>query len=117
MSKDTVLNTKGSSRSEVSDDGQITDYLEHILTRQLEKLRKYDLDGAMNLAHEVNDIAANVGKKAILDRPEYEAQRKRIHQLYKEIGLVIASERQEVSEKVRQIRKGLKALGHYRENM
>ena len=40
---------------------QMATYLENILTRQLERLKKYDLDGAIELAQQADDIAARLG--------------------------------------------------------
>lgn len=96
---------------------QMADYLENILIRQLEKLRKYDLDGAVVLAEEANEIAATLGREGMLKRPEHSDQRRKIEKLYKDIGLIIASEREEVSDKLKVIRKGIKTLGVYGGNM
>lgn len=96
---------------------QMADYLENILIRQLEKVRKYDLDGAVVLAEESNEIAAALGRDGMLKRPENREQRQRIEKLYKDIGLIIASEREEVSDKLKVIRKGIKTLGVYGGNM
>ncbi len=40
----------------------------------------------------------------------------RIKKLYKDIGLIIASEREEVNQKLKLIRKGIKALDLYGKN-
>ena len=96
---------------------QMVAYLENILTRQLEKVRNYDLDGALALAEEANNLAASIGREKILERPDYAHERRRIKKLYKDICLIIASERQEVGAKLKQIRKGIKALGVYGDNL
>ncbi|MBE0534072.1 MAG: hypothetical protein IH624_00275 [Phycisphaerae bacterium] len=91
----------------------MADYLENILMRHLERLRNYDLDGAMVLAEEANPLALAVAEAGALDAPSCAEQRGRIRKLYSEISLVIAAERQEVSEKLKTIRKGIKTLGAY----
>lgn len=96
---------------------QIVNYLEELLVRQLEKIRKYDLDNALALAEEANELAANIGREGLLDKPEFADERWRIKKLYKDIGLIIASEREEVAEKLKLIRKGIKALGFYGESV
>ena len=105
----------GSEGYEITEEGyvQMVDYLENVLRRQLEKLRKYDLEGAMNLAEEANDLAMGVKGAGVLGRPEFIEERERIQTLYKEIGLIIASERAEVAEKLQSIRKGMKILESY----
>jgi hypothetical protein len=96
---------------------QMADYLENILVRHLERVRKYDLDGAVVLAEEANEIAATLGRDGMLKRPEHIEQRRKIETLYKDISLIIASEREEVSDKLKVIRKGIKTLGVYGESM
>jgi len=96
---------------------QMVDYLENILTRQLARVRNYDLDGAMALATEANGLAASIGREKILERPDYADQHRRIKKLYKDLCLIIASEQQEVGAKLKQIRKGIKALGVYGDNL
>ena len=95
---------------------QMVDYLENILTIQVDRLKRYDLDGAMALAEETNELAETVGKEGILLLPEFEEQAWRIKRLYKDISLTIAAERQEVKDKLKQIRQGMRALGVYKDN-
>lgn len=111
----TTVNADSASAEFLSDDNcaQMVDYLENILARHLERLRNYDLDGAMVLAEEANELALKVSESGALERPEYAASRDRITQLYREIGLIIASEREEVADKIKTIRKGIKTLGAY----
>jgi hypothetical protein len=117
MSDGAVLDTVDSDKLAENSYRQMVDYLENILTRQLEKVRRYDLDGAMELAEEANDMAIGIGREKILDRPDYADERWRIKRLYKDLCLIIATEREEVSQKLKQIRKGIKALGVYGDNM
>lgn len=111
----TTVNAEGVSTEFLNEDSypQMVSYLENILMRHLERLRNYDLDGAMILAEEANDIAVKVGSSGILDRPEFAEDKGRIWKLYNEINLIIASERQEVAGKIQSIRKGIKTLGAY----
>ena len=95
---------------------QMVSYLENILSRQIEKLRHYDLDGALALAEDANRLAAVIGGEGVLQKPEFKDESWRLERLYKDLGLIIASERQEVQDKLRQIRQGIKTLGIYKEN-
>ena len=117
MNEEQVLNTVDNKSLAENSFKQMVDYLENILTRQLERLRNYDLDGALALAEEANDLAASIGREKILERPDYADERWRIKKLYKDLSLIVASERQEVAEKLQQIRKGIKALGVYGDNL
>ena len=95
---------------------QILSYLEDLLARQLEKLRKYDLDGAYQLAEESQKMAIQAADLGLLERPEYSQNKERIRGLYNDLCLVIASERQEVSDKLKQIREGIRVLSAYANN-
>ena len=130
MNEKQVLDTVDNKSLAENSFRQMVDYLENILTRQLERLRNYDLDGALALAEEANDLAASIGREKILERPDYADERWRIKKLYKDLSLIvaserlykdlcliIASEREEVSQKLKQIRKGIKALGVYGDNL
>jgi hypothetical protein len=117
MNEEQILDTVDNESLAENSFKQMVDYLENILTRQLERVRSYDLDGAMLLAEEANDMAATIGREKILERPDYADERWRIEKLYKDICLILASERQEVAEKLQQIRKGIKALGVYGDNL
>jgi len=108
----TTLNTKTDTSALPEDsDRQMVKHLEDILMQHVEKLRDYDLDGAMPLAEEANRLALKMGNMGLLDKAEFADERTRIDKLYTEIGLVIAKERQEVSEKLKEIRDGLETLG------
>jgi len=92
---------------------QMTAYLVELMTRQIQKLRQYDLEGAMRIAEESQPLSERIIQAAVLSRPGFEEQRERIQGLYKELCLAIVSQRQEVSDKLGQIRTGLKTLGAY----
>ena len=95
---------------------QMVEYLETLLTRQLERLRRYDLDGAIVLAEEANKVGAALAHNKVLDDPAYAQQRRRIQQLYHDLDLIIASEQAQVADKLKAIRKGIRALGAYAAN-
>lgn len=88
-------------------------YLEELLSRQIDRLKTYDLDAAVAMAEESEPIAAELMRTEYLEQPENSESKARIRSLYRELTLIIASERQEVSDKLDQIRSGLKTLGTY----
>lgn len=91
----------------------MTDFLENMLMRQADKLRSYDLDGATVIAEETTVIAEELNRLGILNRPDFAERKRRIEQIYRDICLIIADQRQEVSDKMTQIRQGIKAVGGY----
>lgn len=94
---------------------QMAAYLEDLLFRQIQRLKQYDLEASIKLAEESQSIADTLTAAQVLERPGFESRRDRIQALYQELCLVIASQRQEVSDKLGQIRTGLKTLGKYAE--
>jgi len=92
---------------------QMTAYLEDLMSRQIQKLRQYDLENAMRIAEESQPLSERILQTSVLSRPGFEEQRDRIQGLYKELCLTIASQRQEVQDKLGQIRTGLRTLGTY----
>ena len=104
---------KTNTASTTMDYAAMADFLENMLMRQADKLRKYDLDGATLIAEETTVIADELKRLGVLERPEFADRKHRLEQIYKEICLIIADQRQEVSDKMSQIRRGIKAVGGY----
>lgn len=111
--EDTQVSTIEENAIATDADAQLIAYLEDILSRQLERLRRYDLDGAFQLAEESGKVAEQVTGRRLLGQPQFQDQRERIQGLYREICLVIAAERDEVSEKLKKIREGIRTLSKY----
>jgi len=88
-------------------------YMEELLTRQIDCLKNYDLDAAIRYAEESEQASAELTRSGILELPENAAIKDRIQSLYRELCLIIASQRQDVSDKLSQIRNGLRTLGTY----
>jgi len=92
---------------------QMIAYLEDLLMRQMQRLQQYDLEGAMNLAEESQQIADRLSAEKIFTRPAFTEHQQRIQKSYQDVCLTIASQRQEVQDKLGQIRTGLKTLNTY----
>ena len=105
-------NMNGTAMIDAGDE-QMVMYLEDLLMRQVDRLRRYDLDGAMELASESEQISKKVTQRRILEIPTMAPNRQRIRSLYQELCLIIAAERKEVADKLGQIRHGLKTLNVY----
>ena len=92
---------------------QMTASLEALMNRQIQKLRQYKLGAAIKIAEESQLLSERIIRTSILSRPGFEQQRDRILKLHQELCLTIASQRQEVQDRLRQIRTGLRTLGAY----
>ena len=84
-----------------------------MLNKQMEKVRVYDLQIAEGIGEEITAIARYVAKEGILEKPEFSDRRPRIEKLYKELGISITVQRDEVGEKIKQVRKAKKTLQAY----
>ncbi len=91
----------------------MAEYLEHLLTRQTDRLRSYDIDGACAVADETTRVAEELTQRQILNQPQFAEHRRRLQQQYKDICLIISDQRQEVSDKMKQIHEGLRVLNGY----
>ena len=97
-------------------DRRMVERLESTLTEHLKKLREYDIDGAMPLAEEASRLSQDIGSAGLFERVEFNDERNRIDELYAEIGLVITGKRQEVSDKLEEIREGIETLSESADN-
>jgi DNA repair ATPase RecN len=91
----------------------MAEYLEHLLSCQTDRIRSYDIDGACAIADEAAPLANELSNRRILDQPEFAQHRQKLQQQYKQLCLMIADQRQEVADKLKQIHQGLRALGSY----
>lgn len=89
--------------------------LEEYLLRQIDCLRCYDLEGAMALAEQTQPLAEQVKNSGILRQAEYQPLSQRIETAYRQLLLMIATQQQEVEDKLGQTREALKALKSYAE--
>lgn len=106
-----TLNTQ--TETEITDensDRRMVERLESTLTEHLQKLRDYDIDGAMPLAEEASRLSQDIADAGLFDKVEFNDERRRIDDLYAEVGLVITGKRQEVSDKLDEIREGIDTL-------
>lgn len=92
---------------------QMVNYLEKLLTAQIEKLRSYNLESSLRFAEQAGVVSQQIAKTGLLEKPEFASHKERIENIYRELELVIATEQDNVSNKLRQVRKGLKTLGAY----
>lgn len=87
--------------------------LEEYLLRQMDCLRRYDLEGAVALAEQAQPLAEQVKDSKILRKTEYQHLSQRIETAYRQLLLMIATQQQEVEDKLGQIRDALKAFKVY----
>jgi hypothetical protein len=92
---------------------QMIAYMEDLLTRQMQRLQQYNLDGAFELAEESQQIADRLSAQKVFARPGFASSQQRVQKLYKDVCLTIASQRQEVQDKLGHIRTGLNTLNTY----
>jgi len=106
-----TLNTQTETETlDENSDRRMVEQLESTLTEHLQKLRDYDIDGAMPLAEEASRLSQDIAGAGLFDKAEFNDERRRIDDLYAEIGLAITGKRQEVSDKLVEIREGIETL-------
>ena len=92
----------------------ILDELESSLIEQLKLARKGELRGIEDLTARTQEIIGQLGSISPAALTEQHSQCERIRELYRQLTLGLAAQRQEVTVKLGAMRKGKGALGAYR---
>ena len=96
----------------------LLDELETLLTKQLQLARQGDSTNEQFgiLTAKAGSLVGKIAQLGPVGAAEYQYRFERLRQLYKTLALVLAAEKNDVSEKLSRIRKGRKTIGVYRTN-
>jgi hypothetical protein len=99
------------------DDGlQLLEGLEHLLGRQIELARRGSFTGLNRLADECEPLVAGIKEAGLLEKPENEPQRQRLDKLYRDLQLMLSTQKDAAAEQLKSIHRGRKMLSTYRSN-
>lgn len=85
-----------------------------ILERQIEQVRCDDIAGLEKLVGHGGQLARKIAVAGLLDRPQYDGWRERLAELYRELQLMLSTQKDAVAGQIRLINKGRKTLTMYR---
>jgi hypothetical protein len=91
--------------------------LANILERQIEFIRHDDLEESEKLVGYSEQVAIRITAAGLLERPEYDGWRKRLAALYKNLELMLSTQKEAVTGQIRSINKGRKTLTRYRDSI
>jgi len=104
----------------MSTDKQISmlDELQGLLEQQLELAHQGNSAGERIevLGRQADCLVEKITQAGILERPEFESQRKKLKKSYENLCLAITAQKADTSKKLIQVRKGKKIVETYRNN-
>ncbi len=95
------------------------DELQALLEKQLELAHQGNSAGEQIevLGRHADCLVKKIAKEKILERPEFENQKKKLKKLYEDLQLAISAQKAETSQKLSHIRSGKKIVETYRSNI
>jgi len=90
--------------------------LQILLEKQIELANQGNIKDVEVIAGQVGSLVGRITGRGILEKPEFQNQRRQLQKLYEDLCLAITSQKAETGEKLSQVRKGRKMLGAYRSN-
>lgn len=96
---------------------QLPGELVKLLERQIESARHGDLAGLERLAGQCEPLVASITSAGLLDRPEYDGLRERLGSLYRELQLMLLTQKDAAGEQLKLVQKHRNKLVTYRGNI
>ena len=94
------------------------DELQNLLEQQLELCRQGNSAGEQIevLGRQADFLVKEITQTGILERPEFESQKKKLKKLYEDLHLALTAQKADTAEKLSQVRRGRKIVETYRAN-
>jgi hypothetical protein len=99
------------------DEIRLLQELAGILERQIELVRQDDIAGVDELAGLGDQLAVKISAAGLLEKPQYNDWRERLTGLYRELQLMLSTQKDAVAGQLRLINKGRKTLAMYRDGV
>ena len=88
-----------------------------VLEKQIEFVRHDDISGVDELVGHSERLATKITAAGLLDRPQYDEWRERMAGLYRELQLMLSTQKDAVAGQLKSINKGKKTLAIYRDGI
>jgi hypothetical protein len=99
------------------DEIQLLEALAGILEKQIEFTRQGDLEESEKLIGYSEQVALKITAAGLLERPGYGDWRERLTELYRNLELMLSTQKDAVAGQLRVINKGRKTLAMYRDSI
>ena len=100
-----------------TDNTQLLTELETNLKKQLEFARRGDLASVENLADRCRMLVEKITSAGLMEKPQYQSQRQNIEKLYRDLLLMLSSQKDAVAKQLKSIHKSRQTLSVYRGNI
>ena len=91
--------------------------LQNLLEKQTRLLKSGNISGIESLAEQANSLIDQITRAGLLETAEFAEHRKKLKRLYADLNIAVATEKDDVSEKIKHLRKGRKTIKYYRSNI
>lgn len=91
--------------------------LQNLLKKQTRLLKRGNISGIESLARQANSLIEQIARDGLLETAEFAEHRKKLKRLYADLNIAVATEKADVSEKIKHLRKGRKTIKYYRSNI
>ncbi|MCJ7729059.1 MAG: hypothetical protein MUO27_04160 [Sedimentisphaerales bacterium] len=91
--------------------------LSNLLERQIELARRGSLAGLEQLAGQCEPLVAKITAAGLLEKSEHKTARDRLAKLYRDLQLMLSTQKDAAVEQLKSVRKGKKTLAVYRGNV
>ncbi len=100
-----------------TDNTQLLTELETNLNKQLEFVRRGNLESVEKLADNCRLLVEKISSAGLMEKPQYQSQRQHIEKLYQNLLLLLSSQKDAVAEQLKSISRGRQTLSAYRGNI
>jgi hypothetical protein len=99
------------------DETELVGELEKLLKRQIELARRGSISGLEPLAGKSEGLVAKITAAGLLEKPEHKAGKERLVKLYRDLQLLLSTQKADVAGQLKSIDKGKRTLSVYRGNV
>ena len=90
--------------------------MQSLLEKQIEFARKSDLSALETLAEQADSVISKIAKIKTPEKHDFNRKCQHLTKLYKQLELILAANKDNISRQLKQIAETRKALGAYRNN-
>ena len=91
--------------------------LQILLEKQIELANQGNIKDVEVIAGQVGSLVGRITGRGILEKPEFQNQRRQLQRLYEDLRLAIATQRAETAEEISRVRRVKKTIATYRNNI
>jgi hypothetical protein len=91
--------------------------LQVLLEKQIELANQGNIKDVEVIAGQVGSLVGRITGRGILEKPEFQNQRRQLQRLYEDLRLAIATQRAETAEEISRVRRVKKTIATYRNNI